>query len=377
MSRTLTKEQLLPLLQEKIEALFQEVAFVQQVGISRETRRGEGPDLVVELLGAASHQVLLIEARTSGEPRFAREAVNALLVEKRLWPQAYPVFAAPYVSPEAAAVCREHAIGFLDLAGNCRLSFDTLFIHHTGQANPYKSKRTLKTLGKPKSSRIIRVLLNHPRREWRTRGLAEAAGVSQGLVSQLKSILKDKEWIDTDQKTISLTRPEALFQAWIQSVSHPEDTVHWFSSSLDIIQIENRIVETCQDLQIPYGFTGLSGAVHLVSGVSYRQVQVYVTDLSDRLLSRLGFEQGGSEATIALLEAEDSGVLYGSRKVMPASSLQYARPEDKTVQAIEAEIRTRLEIVSPIQIYCDLKSKFAGCESEADRLFHQVIQPSW
>jgi hypothetical protein len=377
MPKTLTKDQLLPLLQEKVETLFQEVAFVRRIGVSKGKRRGEGPDLVVELTGETSSQVLLIEARTSGEPRIAREAVNALLVEKRLWPQAHPVFAAPYIAGEAAFVCQEHEVGFLDLAGNCRLAFDTLFIQTQGEANPYKSRRTLKTLGKPKSSRIIRVLLNQSRREWKTRDLAEEAGVSEGLVSQLKKILKDKEWIDPEKKTISLTRPGDLLEAWVHSVPFPGKTLQRFSSPLDVIRTENRIVETCQDLQIPYGFTGLSGAVHLVSGVAYRQVQVYVPEISEKLLTRLGFEQAESQTSIALLEAEDAGVLYGSRKVMPSSRLQYARPEDKTVQTIEAEIRVRLDIVSPVQIYCDLKSVFEGCASAADRLLKQVIQPSW
>ncbi len=377
MSRTLTKDQLLPLLQEKVESLFQEVAFVQRVGISREKRRGEGPDLVVELVGEGALQVLLIEARTSGEPRIAREAVNALLVEKRLWPEAYPVFAAPFLSAEAAAVCREHNVGFLDLAGNCRLAFDKLFIHTKGHDNPYKNKRTLKTLGKPKSGRIIRVLLNHARREWRTQDLAEEAGVSQGLVSQLKKILKDREWIEPGKKNLSLTCPGKLLEAWTQSLPPPDGSLELYSAPLDFIQIENRIVEACRNLAIPYGFTGLSGAVHLVSGIAYRQVQVSVAEQPGRLAEELGLEKADQNAAIALLHTEDEGVLYGSRKVMPASRLQYARPEEKTVQAIEAEIQTRLDIVSPVQIYCDLKSKFENCGQEADRLYQQVIQPSW
>jgi hypothetical protein len=39
-----------------------------------------------------------------------------------------PVVIAPYLSPEAQAICKQSHVGFLDLEGNARLSVDEVFI---------------------------------------------------------------------------------------------------------------------------------------------------------------------------------------------------------------------------------------------------------
>jgi hypothetical protein len=39
-----------------------------------------------------------------------------------------PVVIAPYLSPEAQAICKQSRVGFLDLEGNARLSVDEVFI---------------------------------------------------------------------------------------------------------------------------------------------------------------------------------------------------------------------------------------------------------
>jgi hypothetical protein len=46
----------------------------------------------------------------------------------RLAPGATPVFIAPYLSPEAQAICKARASGFLDLEGNARIAVGEVFI---------------------------------------------------------------------------------------------------------------------------------------------------------------------------------------------------------------------------------------------------------
>jgi hypothetical protein len=46
----------------------------------------------------------------------------------QLSPQTTPVLIAPYLSPEAQAVCREFNFAYLDLEGNARLVVDEVFI---------------------------------------------------------------------------------------------------------------------------------------------------------------------------------------------------------------------------------------------------------
>jgi hypothetical protein len=72
---------------------------------------------------------------------------------------------APYISPVSAEICRKEGVGYLDLAGNCRLSFENVFIRREGIHNPFAVKRDLRSLYAAKSARVLRVLLMR-NREW-------------------------------------------------------------------------------------------------------------------------------------------------------------------------------------------------------------------
>lgn len=50
-----------------------------------------------------------------------------------VFPDAYGIFLAPYISQKAGEQCRKEGIGYLDLAGNCYLCFDTVYIEQEGR----------------------------------------------------------------------------------------------------------------------------------------------------------------------------------------------------------------------------------------------------
>ncbi|MGM0454034.1 MAG: hypothetical protein ACQERN_12805 [Thermodesulfobacteriota bacterium] len=380
MAKAMPRDHLLQTVCKKLRKRFEAIGFIEQVHIRPAPDPDTESDFVVELEGQNSRHVLHICVRKNGEPKIARQAVNGLVTENRQQAKAHPVFAAPYISEAAAAICEKYNVGYMDLAGNCHICFDTVYIHTAGSDNPYKNKRRLKSLSRPKAARIIRVLLNHPKRPWKTRELARQAGVSLGLVSNVKKILQDREWIDDRRQKIVLTRPEALLEHWIASAD-PVAAVTYYRAKMDFIEMENAIAEHCQKSGTRCAFTGLSGAIHLASEIhDYRQVQVYANGPIDLAGQVPGFEESrdGDNAPVALIETADEGVFYGSRRVMPASRLQYCRPSEKTVQAIEAEIQTRMHIVSPVQIYFDLRTKFHRTEeNEAEQIYKQAIEPTW
>ena len=373
-----TRENLIKAARKKVEGLLSEIMFIQKHEIKEEFRKGEQPDLVVEFAGKDGLHVMLVEVRANGEPRMAREAVNALLVEMRLWSYAYPLFVAPYISSESAEICRKNRVGYMDLAGNCHICFDSIYIHSEGKTNPFKTKRRLKSLSRPKAGRIIRVLLNHPHREWQTRELAEQSKVSMGLVSNVKKILKDREFIDGKKRKIALTRPWSLLEKWIANA--PEESfepMEFFHVPMNFVQIENMILERCRRRNINCAFTGLSGAVHLVPDIDYHQVQAYIFSDLDAAGFEPGFEKNRTKPNLVLIKTKDEGVFYKARQVMPTSRLQYYRPTDTKIKTIESEIGTGIQIVSPIQIYFDLKKRFRVNEAGAGKVFHHVLEPSW
>ena len=115
---------------------------------------------------------------------------------------AYGVVVAPYISNDTARLCRENGVGYIDLAGNCFLGFDQIYVELKNFPNLTVEKRQLRSLFTPKSSRILRVMLANPRRSWMVKDLAKEAKVSIGLVFKVKERLLDLEFASEDNKSI-------------------------------------------------------------------------------------------------------------------------------------------------------------------------------
>lgn len=364
--------------QEKLNALLIETGMVDRTAIQREIRDNDGPDFVMEIFTRTGSRLLLVNTRSSGEPRLARQAVNHLLVQQNRWSHACPIFAAPYISEQAAQICQKHQVGYMDLAGNCKIAIDGLFMHTQGRPNPFTSKRRLKSLTRPKAARILRVLLHHPRRHWKARELAAEAGVSLGLVSNVKQILMDREWIDNKRQQIILARPGEILKH-LATVPGPQEQVCFFYTPADFLRTENALAEHCRQKGLQFAFTGFSAAVHLASGIDYyRQVQARIHGRAELTADELEFEKtGAKDANVAVIQSTDAGVFYGMRTIQPTSRLQYCRPSEKTVADIEKDIRVPIAGVSPVQVYLDLRAGFAGGDKEAEKILQQVLEPSW
>lgn len=108
-------------------------------------------------------------------------------------------------------------MGYADLAGNARLSFDQVFIETRVADNPFRAKRQLRSVFSAKAGRVLRVLLTPPLRAWKVTELEAAAGVSLGQVSNVRKLLLDHEWAVAGVEGLRLNRPEDLARAWQRS----------------------------------------------------------------------------------------------------------------------------------------------------------------
>lgn len=109
---------------EALRALLGEVSVIKLKGIRREAK---GAVLAhVDVLGH-SH-TLACEVQANPGPENLRNALRDLQTEASHFDGAVPVLIAPYLSPEAQAVCKENHAGFLDLEGNARLALGEVFI---------------------------------------------------------------------------------------------------------------------------------------------------------------------------------------------------------------------------------------------------------
>lgn len=328
-------------------AVLERIPFLKIDSVEREAN---GADIVIKLAVDDKEQVLLVEVKSSGQPRLAREAVNQLLRYRNTFPNSYLVFMAPYISPQAAEICTKDNVGYLDFAGNCYLSFDKVYIEQSGKPNPFRSRRDLVSLYSPKSSRVLRVLLNNPGRTWKTQDLANEAQVSLGQVANVKKLLLDREWI-TKQDGFSLREPWPLLNEWADVYTYRKNEVRNFYSLKSIPEIETDLAKVCQENKLEYALTGFSGAARFAPAVRYNRAMAYA--FSERVPSLLNLKEVESGANVMLLFPYDEGVFHGSQVI------------------------NGVRIASPMQVYLDLKGYRGRGEEAADVLLRDVIKPAW
>lgn len=185
-----------------------------------------GIDFVVNLRVHRQLWKLVCEVKANGQPRIIRDAASQVRAyAHKLGPRAIPVIVTPYLSEEARGLCREMEVNYLDLAGNCRFSFDGVFIERESASRPPVAKRELRSLFKPKSAQVLRLLLRRPNRTWKVAELAQTAGVSLGHISNVTSALIDREWGTRDEAGFKLAKPDALLDNWRDNYEAPSGEV--------------------------------------------------------------------------------------------------------------------------------------------------------
>ncbi|MET3434047.1 hypothetical protein ABIC71_003554 [Herbaspirillum seropedicae] len=208
---------------QALRLLLQQVPALKLLDIEHDNSAPDsGVDFTARLKVSGKRHALVCEAKTSGQPRHVRNALLSLRDYMSHHAQdATPVLIAPYLSPDAQALCREHDAGFLDLEGNARLVFDGIFIERQVASKPLADRRALRSLFKPKSAQVLRVMLRDPQRTWRVTELAQAAAVSLGHVSNVRTALLEREWAQVAEQGLFLSEPDALLDEWRATYEPP------------------------------------------------------------------------------------------------------------------------------------------------------------
>ena len=310
-------------------------------------------DLLVSFRKQNDRKTLLVEIKSSGQPRQARAAVNSLIALRLNRPGTYSVFVAPYISDASATICKENRIGYIDFSGNCWLHFDSIYMEIKGNPNRFSRKSELKSLFHPKAERILRALLHEPARQWSTIELAEAVKVSPSQISNVRKLLLEREWVQDQKRGIRLTEPLQLLDSWLANYQSNRNTVYEFYDMGSVGEIETTIADFCSQRQIRYAFTGFSGVARYAPFTTYKTVTVYMDNVGTTNLGDLPFKPVTSGANVRILSPYDEGVYHGTRNIQGQA------------------------VASAIQCYLDLKNEKARGEEAAGALLEQVIKPSW
>ncbi len=206
-----------------LKALIAEVPAIELKDLELEARIGDlNVDFLAHINVSEHPHILVCEVKSNGQPRNVRAALLQLRnYAAHLGSNATPVFIAPYLSPEAQAVCKENDVGYLDLEGNARVTFHNVFIERLVSSKPAVERRELKSLFKPKSAQALRLMLRDPARGWRVAELAENAGVSLGHASNVRTGLLDREWGQVSGKGLFISKPDVLLDAWRDAYEPP------------------------------------------------------------------------------------------------------------------------------------------------------------
>jgi hypothetical protein len=361
--------------EEVLRAFLGEIPFLT-ARLKREPAGGDSRiDFIVDLQGSGARKKLLIECKGTGEPRFVRDAVLRLDRARNRNAKAYAVFMAPYISPEAAALCTEEDIGYIDFSGNCHLSTPPLFIHKEGHPNRYLEQRPLRSLYSPKSERVLRTLLalHDPKKSWKLErlineskldsdkpkgwtleGLSEEADTSLGLVSKVCKLLVDKEWMVPDYGWSYLTKPVELLRDWAQNYRFDRNKEHFFYSMHDSSELEAKLGAMAKDEPVAMALASFSAASRLAPMVRYQRAFAYVMPQRMRkVIDALKLKKVTSGYNLVLLEPYDEGVLH------------------------HTQVIHNVRVTHPVQTYLDLISSKSRGEEAAEFLLDQVIKKAW
>lgn len=309
-----------------------------QTGASREA------DAVVKALGQ-TFVVELTEAGSAGP--VAVHAQQAVKAAKALGKRVIPVVAVPYMGPSGKVACERAGVSWFDFSGNAHIVAPGIRIIVDGRPNRFPKRGRPSSAFAPKSSRVARWLLMHPKEAMAQREISQATGVSEGLVSRVVSRLEEDHYVDRDKAgRIFAPNPQLLLEAWQDEYRFSKHTIirgHIAARSGDALT--RFVAETLSAATVQHAATGLSAAWQLTHFAGFRMTTFFVeAEPTASLKSDLGFREDNRGANMWLVVPNDEGVFQG------------------------ADDRDGVRCVHPVQVYLDLKEHPERAADAAERL---------
>jgi len=309
-------------------------------------------DLVTRVRVGEVEKVLLIEVKSSGQPRYLRQVIAEFEGRDPLGGNVYPVIAAPYVSPRGMAICRQHDVGCVDLMGNVYLAFDNVYIERVVEEKPEREERRIKNLFAPVSSRIVRAMLEEPGRAWTLTELAEVADASLGQTYKVSEKLVDEALaLKSREEGLVLMEPGDLLDLWreVYDVKEANEIHSFHSSERDPRRLMAEVERAAGVINKEHAFTLHAGASMIAPHVRFNDVHLYVEGDPRAWGDALDLHTVEFGGNVHLLRPYDEGVFY-----------QLRRPEG-------------IAVVGNVQLYLDLYHYPARGREQAEFLRDREI----
>jgi hypothetical protein len=345
----------------RLETLLREVPFVIEVKVERQPAHSDWDAEIIVRTGSRSLR-LLVECKRRSEPRYLREASARFELARMKQPDVYPVVVASYISADSATICREHGVGYVDLAGNCLLTVGEIHILREGFANPFREKRPLVALFSPKAERVLRALLDPENwgRSWTFRDLAGHVqpGISLGYVHKVVQALRDEEYARQSGDGVRLQKPEALLREWAGNYRFDRNRARRFFSLLRPGPLETKLAELIDELDgQPHGaaaFASFTAAARIAPYVRQNRVWFYLRGNSSLVIQRLELKEVPSGENVVMFEPYDEGVFY-----------RCGRYPDGGIAT------------GAVQTYLDVNASGGQGNEAAEKILERVLRQKW
>lgn len=348
MKQNFIQEQYVQLAREQFCQIMKTVPFVSDIEIIRTgLQRGFGEfHAIVHYEDCEETQRFCVDVKSNGERRF----VNAFMrMASQYHDGACYVFMAPYVSESSEVSIREGGYSYIDLSGNCYIRSKRIFIHFKGNENKYIEKKEKKNyFGKASkaASTVFRTMLNDKNHSWQVKTLADESGKAIGTVANVKSFLKDRDWLEeTARGEFRLKHIKEMLYTWAKDYHKKDDRKLEFYSLDSVAQIEQRISAWSFQHDKSALLSGFSAAARYAPTVRYQKVETYV-------------EQQVLQEFILDLNLES---------VSSGGNVIVTIPHDETPYMFYRELNNSL-VTSPAQTILDLLGNAGRGEEAADAI---------
>lgn len=352
--KTIDQRELQPTLEKRLKELFSRVNGIEVYGEKNVPQGKIDFEWNVSYFGRAFK--ILVEVKSNGNPRVLRQTTTQLKTYMKSIDDSsktYPIVAAPYISETGMDLCKEEGVGCFDLAGNCFISFGSIYIESRGFKNAEPSTRSIKSIFSPKSSRISRVLLSDVKKWWKIQELAKEARVSIGLASRIKNRLLEEELAVEDGKSVKVKSPKSLLTAWVENYSYRKNKVQEYYTLNDPRISETTIQVYCKEQNIDCALGLFSGASRVAPHVRFNKIFMYVDGDLDKTARENDLKPVSSGANVVFLRPYDKAIFMNCKEI------------------------DGLKVVSNIQLYLDLKTYKGRGEEAADFLLKMKMELEW
>jgi hypothetical protein len=338
-------------------------------------------DLVVS---AAGHTFVIEVLGSAAVGPVAAHAARVAEIAKRVRRRAIPLLAVPFMSEISRRACEAARVSWFDFSGNAHIIAPGIRVIVDGRPNRFRGPGRPSSVFAPKSARVVRWLLMHPKQAFTQREIARATDMTEGFVSRIVARLQADSYLvrigaageadgfgdgfgygtaagagdgggsggsHAGKAPVRVRDAALLLAAWREEYRFGKHRLvqgHVAARSGDALA--RFTSDTLVAEKVEHAATGLAAAWQLTHFAAFRIATFFVTEApSAELKAKLSFRAEDRGANLWLVVPNDAGVFHG------------------------AEDRDGLRCVHPVQAYLDLKEHPERAPEAAERLRNEFM----